>query len=86
MQEFPPESDYSDRVTMHQHGCHEWMYTTSGVVSALIDAGLEIEFLPEFPRCNFKFFPFMEPDGDGWWRLEGEPIPLLFSIRARKPG
>ena len=51
MQEFPPEPDYADRVTMHQHGCHEWMYTTSGVVSALIAAGLEIEFFHEFPAA-----------------------------------
>jgi SAM-dependent methyltransferase len=86
MQEFPPGLDYSDRVTTHQHGSHEWMYTTSGVVSALIDAGLRIEFLHEFPLCMFKFFPFMESDGDGWWRIKGDPIPLLFSIKARKAG
>jgi SAM-dependent methyltransferase len=85
MQEFPPGPDYSDKLTTHQHGSHEWMYTTSGVVTALIDAGLRIEFLHEFPRCIFKIFPFMEPDGNGWWRIAGDPIPLLFSIRARKP-
>jgi SAM-dependent methyltransferase len=85
MQEFPPEPDYSDRATMHKHGCHEWMYTTGGVVTALIDAGLRIDFLHEFPFCIFKFFQFMQQDTDGKWRIPGDPIPLIFSIRARKP-
>jgi SAM-dependent methyltransferase len=86
MQEWPPEPDYADRKTMHQHGCHEWMYTTAGVVTALIDAGLQIEFLHEFPRCMFKIFQhLMESDGDGWWRIPGDPIPLVLSIRAHKP-
>ena len=86
MQEYPPQTDYSDRATMHRHGSHEWMYTTGGVVTALINAGLQIEFLHEFPRCLFKFFPIMVPDAEpGWWRIPGDPIPLIFSVRAHKP-
>lgn len=85
MQEWPAEPDYADRATMHQHGTHQWMYTTSGVVSALIDAGLKVEFLHEFPQCNFKFFQFMQQDAQGWWRIPGDPIPLLFSIKAVRP-
>lgn len=84
-QEFPPGPDYSDTSVMLAHGSHEWMYTTGGVVSALIDAGLRIEFLHEHPVCCFPIFQFMKQGADGWWRIEGDPIPLTFSIRARKP-
>jgi SAM-dependent methyltransferase len=83
--EFPPGPDYSDTSVMLSHGSHEWMYTTAGIATALIDAGLQIEFLHEHPVCCFPIFPFMERGGDGWWRIKGDPIPLTLSIRARKP-
>jgi hypothetical protein len=62
------------------------MYTTGGVVTALIEAGLQIEFVHEHPVCCGPIFPFMEQGADGWWRITGDPIPLTLSIRARKPG
>ena len=56
-------------------------------MSALIDAGLSIEFLHEFPYSVYRQLPFMEEGSDGLWRLppqRGE-VPLMFSIRAIKP-
>ncbi|MGH7778643.1 MAG: class I SAM-dependent methyltransferase [Candidatus Binataceae bacterium] len=84
-QEFPPSPDYSDRSVMLSHGSHEWMYTTAGVVTALIDAGLTVEFVHEHPVCCTRIFPFMERGADRWWRIKGDPIPLTLSIKARKP-
>ncbi len=84
-QNFPPGPDYSDNSVTLSHGTHEWMYTTGGVVTALIDAGLQIEFVHEHPACCFSIFPFMQKDADGWWRIKGDPIPLTLSIRAHKP-
>ncbi|HUY27548.1 MAG TPA: class I SAM-dependent methyltransferase [Candidatus Binataceae bacterium] len=84
-QNFSPGPDYSDRSAMLSHGSHEWMYTTAGVVTALIDAGLRIEFVHEHPVCCGPIFPFMEQSADRWWRIKGDPIPLTLSIRARKP-
>ncbi len=85
MREFPPGPDYSDRSVRLSNGSHEWMYRTGEVVSALIDAGLRIEFLHEHPASCFQMFPFMEKDADGSWRIKGDPIPQLFSVRASKP-
>ena len=86
MREFPPGPDYSDRSVVLKHGSHEWMYTTGGVVTSLIDAGLELEFVHEHPLCCFQMFPFMVPvTGSRYWRIEGDPIPLTLSIRAHKP-
>ena len=29
--------------------------------------------------------PFMKQSSDGSWRIEGDPIPTIFSIKATKP-
>ena len=73
-------SDFSHELTSF-----EWQYPLSDVISALSRAGLHIEYLHEFPVCCFKAIPVMKQDKDGWWRLEGNKIPLTFSIKASKP-
>jgi hypothetical protein len=34
-------------------------------------------------KCNLDL-PFTTRAGAGMWRIEGDPIPLQFSIRTRK--
>jgi SAM-dependent methyltransferase len=64
-----------------------WNHALSEVLTALIEAGLVIEYLHEFPFAARAKFPFMEKGDDGWWRLPAGhvQIPFLFSLRARKP-
>jgi SAM-dependent methyltransferase len=64
-----------------------WNHSLGEVLNALIEAGLTIEFLHEFPYAARAKFAFMEQGPDGWWRLPAghEPIPFLFSLQARKP-
>lgn len=63
---------------------YEWPHSMGDIVNALISAGLQIEFLHEFPYASFQMFPFLEQDEEGWWRLEDEEnaIPMTFSLRA----
>ncbi len=72
---------FENRVTI------EFSHTMGTILDAILDAGLRLEFLHEFPFCEWEMFPFMEKGGDGYYRLHDGPdrIPLLFSIRARKP-
>lgn len=65
-----------------------WDHPLGEVVTSLIDAGLTIEFLHEFPYAARAKFPFMQQGPDGWWRLPADhvQIPFLFSLQARKPG
>ena len=67
---------------------HEWQHGLGEVVTALIDAGLRIEFLHEFPFTCYQADPVMERGDDGWWRLpkHSDSFPLMFSIRATKQG
>lgn len=66
---------------------YEWNYPLGEVVTALIDAGLRIEFLHEHAFTVYQQLPFLEKVGRGRWRFPGgeEPIPLMFSLRASKP-
>jgi SAM-dependent methyltransferase len=65
-----------------------WTHSLSEVINALIEAGLTLEFLHEFPYAARAKFPFMEKGADGWWRLPAHypQIPFLFSLQARRRG
>ena len=65
-----------------------WDHSLGEVINSLVDAGLRIEFLHEFPYVARAKFPFMEQGEDGWWRLPSHQhgtIPFLFSLQVRKP-
>lgn len=69
------------------HTEYEWPHSLSEIVNAVVGAGLELEFLHEFPYAAYRCLPFMEQGEDGWWRLteHQDSVPLLFSAKARKP-
>ena len=85
---FPVRGSYADEdaavVTEMEHG---WDHGLGEIVTALIEAGLRIESLREYPFCEWKLDFLVEGD-DGRWRLppsvEGE-LPVFFSILASKP-
>ena len=68
---------------------HGWDHGLGEIVTALIDAGLVLEWLRESPTLDWSadFLVETEP-GSGRYRLPpgtaGE-LPLMFSLRARKP-
>lgn len=43
-----------------------WNHGIGEVINALVDAGLTIEFLHEFPYAARAKIPFIEKGGDGW--------------------
>ena len=65
---------------------YEWGHSLGKIVTALIDAGLDLEFLHEYPFTCYQAFPAMVKGNDGWWRFpdHNDSIPQLFSIRATK--
>jgi len=66
---------------------YEWSYTISDVINVLINQGLKIEFVHEFPFTMYDQFPgFMELNDKGQYILKNKriEIPLLFSLKATK--
>jgi len=64
-----------------------WDHSLGEIVTALVDAGLRVEFLHEF---DFVPWPvaFLVEGEDGRWRLpDGSKgaLPLYFSLKATKP-
>ena len=79
-----PEGDYADPDAVVTHGSYEWTHSLGDIINALISSGLKIEFLHEFPVIFFKSLSFMEQDDDRRWRIKGDKIPLIFSLKATK--
>ena len=78
---------YADRNAVVQNKMSQvWSHSLGEIVTVLLDAGLTLEFLREFPQCNYQRFPFMTQDADGWWRLPQimPALPLLFSLKAHR--
>ncbi|MDQ6822509.1 MAG: hypothetical protein M3076_19610 [Actinomycetota bacterium] len=63
----------------------EWEHTMGDVVSAIVGAGLRIEFLHEHDYTLIERWPLLERAEGGSYRLpEGTPaLPLMYSLRAR---
>jgi len=82
--EWAPNDDYANPAFTSSHSTYEWMHPMGEIVNALIGVGLKVEFLHEFPFVCYKAMPFMHQDNNGDWRLEGDPLPLTFSLKATK--
>lgn len=66
---------------------HGWDHSLGEIVTALIDAGLRLDFLHEFDFVDWPI-DFLVEGADGRWRLPpGTPgqLPLFFSLKATKP-
>ena len=78
-----PDAEVGDVV---EHG---WDHGLGEIVTALIDAGLRIEELVEHPYLEWGADFLVEQRDTGTWVLpdtvRGE-IPLMFSLRASRPG
>ena len=81
-------STYADRdAAIENRTTYDFSHPVGDVVTALINAGMRIEFLHEFPFSTYQFLPFTERMPDGTVRLTKHDgcIPLLYSIKATKP-
>ena len=78
-----PDADVGDLTE------HSWDHGLGEIVTALIDAGLRIDKLIEYPYLEWKvdFLVEEEPGNDCWVLPPGTPgeLPLMFSLLASKP-
>jgi len=78
-----PDADVGDLTE------HSWDHGLGEIVTALIDAGLRIDKLIEYPFLEWKvdFLVEEEPENDRWVLPPGTSgeLPLMFSLLASKP-
>lgn len=74
-------------VQLEHETQHYWSYELGAVVTALVQAGLQLEWLREHAFAESRVLPELLQGADGLWRLPpDEPcLPLSFSLRARRP-
>jgi SAM-dependent methyltransferase len=79
--------DYADESYVPQHPSYEWDWAVSDIQNSLLGAGLQIEFFREYDRLFFKRFPCMVEVREGWYECPyyAGKLPLMFTLRARKP-
>lgn len=83
------KGSYADRDASTEPGLteHGWDHSLGEIVTALIDAGLRLDFLHEFDFVEWAV-PWLVESPDGRYRLPpGTPgqLPLFFSLKAAKP-
>ena len=80
------EGTYADANSSMLSKEYGWNHGLGEVISALISAGLTIEFLHEFDEAPYDVFPGMLKNDQGQYEMpEGKRLhPLLYSIRAVK--
>ena len=81
------EGTYADATAiLENRRTYEFEHPMGDIITSLIDAGLQIEFLHEFPYSSYEAVPGMKKAADGLYRLppESPQVPLLFSIRATR--
>jgi SAM-dependent methyltransferase len=85
---FPVHGSYADpTATVQAAAEHGWDHGLGEIVTALIEAGLEIKSLREYPFVDWQL-DFLNEAEDGTWRLPSSvagELPLMFSILAVKP-
>ena len=80
------DTDYMDPTYITQSASYEWQWTISDIVNAILGAGLKIDFLNEFGALSDPVYPEMVQREDGLYTFPNMPVPLpiLFSLKARK--
>jgi SAM-dependent methyltransferase len=88
---WPGAVDYADSKTVHKTGTNEWQHSMADIINSLINAGLTIQWLHEFPYCAWEVVAGCElaerfSASHAYYGLPpSQPkLPLMFSIRARK--
>ncbi len=80
------QGTYADRNAGIKNVEYGWNHPLSEVINSLINNGLKIDFLHEFPFSVYDVFPATVKGKDGFYRLKGMEniIPMMFSVKAAK--
>jgi SAM-dependent methyltransferase len=79
--------DYADPAARLVHATtHQWLHPLSDVVTALIEAGLRLDWLHEHDAVPWRMFTSLIEDAAGLYRWPDRPwLPLAYSLRATRP-
>ena len=76
-------------ATFAHNVTHEWNHGLGDIVTALLEAGMQLTMLVEHDSVPWEALPgYMERLDDGEWRLRDRPWRLAhtYTLQAVKPG
>jgi SAM-dependent methyltransferase len=94
------DTTYVDGPKLVHRRIYEWNHGLGEIVTAVVDAGLRIEFVHEHREVPWQALPWMEASGPGtagadgryqsnrMWRLpepQRDRVPLMYSLLAVRP-
>jgi len=84
--ELDDPTDYADpHARMQNERTFSWMHPLGDTISALIRAGLSLDWLHEHDSVPWRMFECLVQGVDGMYRWPGKPwLPLAFSLRASR--
>lgn len=86
--EFVEDTTYAGEGTLLHPTQYEWNHGIGEIVTAVLDAGLEVRALREHRSLEWQGLPNMTMGDDGRWRLpahQADLAPLMFTLVAAKP-
>lgn len=64
---------------------YKWTHGLGEILTALIDAGIELQFVHEHPFSVLQRSPEMVQDENGYWRFENEiDFPLMVTVKGKR--
>ena len=86
--EWVEDTTYAGEGVLAHPRQYEWNHGIGEIVTAVLDAGLEIRALREHRSLEWQGLPHMVLADDGRWRLppdQADLVPLMFTFVATKP-
>lgn len=81
------DGTYATGAKMKHRVTYSWVHKVQDVLSALIDNGLQLEVVKEYPYSYWRRYPYMTQDRTGYWHLTKQEglVPLMWLVKARRP-
>jgi SAM-dependent methyltransferase len=74
-------ANQSSKMVSKEYG---WNHGLSEVVNALIEAGLQIDYLSEYDESPYDVFPDLIKTETGLYKMKNQLFPMIFEIKATK--
>ena len=74
-------ANQSSKMVSKEYG---WNHGLSEVVNALIEAGLQIDYLNEHDESPYDVFPDLIKAESGMYKMKDQLFPMIFEIKATK--
>ncbi|MHA1155260.1 MAG: class I SAM-dependent methyltransferase [Candidatus Heimdallarchaeota archaeon] len=84
---FEDESDpLSPEKKLENSFSYSWLHPLGSILNSLITAGIDIEFIHEFPFGFFPLHPDMKRGEDGYFYFQNDlfNVPIIFSLKGKK--